>query len=61
VNDHALVVDIAELQVRQLGTPRAGGIEGHQYRPMERRAGRIDELSNFFLAEDDRQAMRSFG
>src|SRR5271169_1893570 len=60
VNHHALVVDIADLQMRQLGTTRAGGVERHQNRPMERRAGRIDKLSDFFLAEDRRQAMVLF-
>src|SRR6266849_9509055 len=30
VNHHALVVDITDLQMRQLGTARAGGVERHQ-------------------------------
>src|SRR5271169_2868204 len=60
VNHQALVIDIADLQMRQLSTARSGGIERHQNRPMGRRAGRIDELNNFFLAEDRRKAMAPF-
>src|SRR5271169_338595 len=60
VDHHTLVIDIADLQMRQLGTARAGGVERHQNRPVERKASRIDELSDFFLAEDRRQAMVPF-
>jgi hypothetical protein len=60
VNHHALAVDVAELQARRLFVPGSGGIERHQQSAMERSGGRIDELSNFFLAEDRRQAMGPF-
>ena len=30
VNHHALAVDVVDLQMRQLGTSRAGGIERHE-------------------------------
>ena len=40
----------------QLGVPGAGGVEGHQQNAIERSAGRMDELRNFFLAEDRWQA-----
>ena len=59
VNHHALAVDVAELQARRLFVPGPGGIERHQQSAMEGSRGRIDELSNFFLAEDRRQAMGS--
>jgi hypothetical protein len=60
VNHHALAVDVPELQVRHLLVPGSGGIEGHEQSAMERSGGRINELSNFFLAEDRRQAMGLF-
>ena len=60
VNDHALAVDVPELQVRHLLVPGSGGIERHQQSAMEGSGGRIDELSNFFLAEDRWQAMGLF-
>jgi hypothetical protein len=60
VNHHALAVDIAELEVRQLGIPSSGGIKRHQQSAMERSAGRIDELRNFFLAEDGRETVGLF-
>jgi hypothetical protein len=60
VNHHALAVDVPELQVHRLFVPGPGGIERHQQSAMERSGGRIDELSNFFLTEDRRQAMGPF-
>ncbi len=60
VNDHPLLVDVAELQVRELGIAGSGGVEGHQHRAMEGSGGRLDELRNFFLAEDRWQARGPF-
>jgi hypothetical protein len=60
VNDHALAVDVAELQACRLGVPGSGGIERHQQSAMEGSGGRIDELSNFFLTEDRWQTMGPF-
>ena len=60
VNHHALAVDVPELQVRHLLVPGSGGIERHQQSAMEGSGGRIDELRNFFLAEDRRQAVGPF-
>src|SRR5262252_2154617 len=57
VNHHALAVDIADLQARQLGTPQASSVEGHQQSAMERSARRIDESRDFFLAEDGWEAV----
>src|SRR5437588_6758922 len=60
MNHHALAVDVRELQARRLGVPGSGGIERHQQSAMERSGGGIDELSNFFLTEDRRQAVGPF-
>src|ERR1700756_3133631 len=35
VDHHALAVDIAEFQTRQLGAPQASGVEGHEQSAME--------------------------
>ena len=61
VDHHPLAVDVADFQVRQLGVPRAGGVERHQQNAMEGSAGGIDQLCDFFLAEDRRKAMVFFG
>ena len=47
-------------QARQFGVPGAGGVERHQQSAMEGSAGRLDESSDFFLAEDRWQAMAPF-
>ena len=52
VNDHAPAVDIGNFQVRQLGTPHPGGVERHEQRAMVGSKSCIDELRNFFLAQD---------
>src|SRR5258708_2093475 len=52
VDDHALTVDVTYFQTREFGTAESGGVERHQQSAMQRRASRIDEPRNFFLAED---------
>ena len=44
----------------QFGTPQAGSVECHQQSAMERSESSIDELCDFFLTEDRRQAMALF-
>ena len=56
VNHHPLAVDVADFQVRQLGVPRSGGVERHQQNAMVGSERRIDELRDFFLAQDRRKA-----
>src|SRR5580658_8254599 len=60
VNHHALAIDVADFQVGQFRASYSGGVEGHQQGAMEGSAGRLNELSNFFLAEDRWQAMGPF-
>ena len=52
VNHHALAVDVADFQVRQFRAPHAGGVERHQQSAMARRACRVDQSRDFFLAEN---------
>jgi hypothetical protein len=46
--------------VCQFSASYSGGVEGHQQGALEGSAGRPNELSNFFLAEDRWQAMGRF-
>src|SRR5216684_2060067 len=59
VNHHALTVDVANFQTREFGTPESGGVECHQQSAMQRRASRIDESRDFFLAENPSFKSRS--
>jgi hypothetical protein len=52
VNHHASTIDVADFEAGQLGIPQSGGIERHQYGAVVQSVGRINELSNFFLAEN---------
>ena len=49
-NDHALLVEVAELQPCHLTVPGAGGVESHQQSALEGSAGRLDQSCDFFLA-----------
>jgi hypothetical protein len=60
VNHHAFAIDVADFQVCQFSASYSGGVERHQQSAMEGSAGGLNELSNFFLAEDRWQAMRPF-
>src|ERR1700688_4955323 len=51
MNDHALAVDIADLQMRHFCAPCARGIERHQQDAMKRKLCSVDQTRYFFLAE----------
>jgi hypothetical protein len=55
-NHHPLAIDVREFQVCQFSTPRSGSAERHQQNAMVRSPSCVDELRNFFLAEDRWQA-----
>ena len=59
-NNHPLLVEVAELQLRHFTVPGAGGVESHQQSAMEGSAGGLDQSCDFFLAEDRRKAMVYF-
>src|SRR5215510_12251167 len=61
VDDHALTVDVADLQVRELGSSHSGGIERHQPNAVERAESRIDEAGDLLLTQDGRQTDGSLG
>ena len=59
-NNHALLVEVAELQARKLTVPGAGRVQRHQQSAMEGSAGGLDQSCDFFLAEDRWKAMVFF-
>src|SRR5438552_4122434 len=66
VNDHALTIDIAHLQMRQFGTPQSGRVKSHQEDPVEHCRSRVDEPRYLLRAEDFRKTeslpwVRCFG
>src|ERR1019366_7579880 len=60
-NDHALAVDVGDLQPGDLGAAHAGAIENHQQRTLEQAAAGVDQTCDFFPAEDVGQLPRSLG
>src|SRR5205807_8925283 len=60
VTHHALAIDAADFQMCQFRASYSGGVDRHQQGAMEGSAGGLNELSNFFLAEDRWQAMGPF-
>ena len=52
MDHHQWAVDVADVQVAQLGPPDARGAQRHQDGAIERIAGRIDEPEHFFLAQN---------
>src|SRR5215469_5513486 len=55
VHHHPLPVDVADFQVGQLGAPSAGGVGGHEQDALARSARCMNELRDFFLAQNRRQ------
>src|SRR5260370_39849385 len=51
MNDHALAVDVADLQVRHFCATCARGIERHQQDAMEGKLCRVDQTRDFFRTE----------
>src|SRR5208337_3715500 len=54
-DDHALAIDVADLETREFGASHAGSIECHQQRPSKEVSGGIDQLRDFLLAQHRRQ------
>src|ERR1700682_4524087 len=55
MNDHALAVDIADLEVRHFCATCSRGIQGHQQDAMKGKLCRVDQTCYFFLAQHLRQ------
>jgi hypothetical protein len=60
MNHHALAVDIADFQVCYFSTLQTARVERHEQSAMEGSASSIDELCDFFLAEDRWKVMVLF-
>src|SRR5258706_5694312 len=60
VNHHPPAVDVADFQVCQLGVAHSGGVERQQQNAMVGSERCIDELRDFFLAQDRRKIKWSF-
>ena len=58
VDEHAVAVDILDLQLAQLGSAHTGRVQRHQHGAMKQIAGRVDQPDRFFLRQNDRQAPR---
>jgi hypothetical protein len=56
VNHHSLAVDVADFQACQLCVADSGGIQRHQYGAIASCRSGVDELRDFFLAENRREA-----
>jgi len=56
-DDHALAVDVADLQPRYLGATHAGTIENHQQGAPEQVPAGVDQACNFFLAQNAGQPL----
>jgi hypothetical protein len=54
VDDHALAVDVAELETGDFGAPHAGAVENHKQSSLEKVLAGVDQARNFFLAQDVR-------
>ena len=52
VDNHALAVDIGDLQPGDLGAAHACAVENHQQRALEQAAAGLDETRHFLPAED---------
>src|SRR5271167_2895783 len=54
--DHALAIDVADLETSQFASSHAGGVERHQQRSSKQRSGGIDQARNFLPAQHRRQS-----
>jgi hypothetical protein len=61
MDDHALAVDIGDLEVEQLCPAQSGCVQHHQHGAMHEVAGRLDEPRYVPLIENRRQSPLSLG
>ena len=54
---HAPTVDVADLEIAELGTPQPGAIEREQHRPVIKILRPADEPLDLVRAQDDRQSL----
>src|ERR1017187_2905729 len=58
VNDHALAVDVGDLEMAHLGSAQARCIQHHHHGAMHKVAGRIDQARYLLLVKYGRQSQR---
>jgi transposase len=61
MNDHALAVDVGDLEVAHLGPPQARCIQHHHHGAMHQVAGRIDQTRHLLLVEYGWQSKLTLG
>src|SRR5439155_16484034 len=54
-DDHALAIDVADLEMSEFAASHAGGVERHQQCPSKQCSSRIDQARNFLPAQHRRQ------
>ena len=54
-DDHALAIDVADLETSEFASSHAGGVERHQQGPSKQCSSRINQARNFFPAQHRRQ------
>src|SRR5450631_1235653 len=59
MEDHALAVDVGDLDPGQFGAAHAGSIKNRQQRALKQAAAGVDQTCDFFLAEDAGQLPRT--
>ena len=52
MEDHALAVDVGDLDPGEFGAAHAGSVKNHQQRALKQAAAGVDQTTHFFLAED---------
>src|SRR5215469_9044169 len=60
-DDHALTVDVTDLETAKFGASHGGGIQGHEQGTVIEIACRVDQSGHFLRAEHDGQAPGRFG
>jgi hypothetical protein len=61
VKDHALAVDVGDLQPGHLGAAHSSAVENHQQRALEQAAAGIDETRHFLPAQNVGQFLTHLG
>ena len=59
VEDHALAVDVGDLDPGQFGAAHTGSVKHHQQRALKQTRAGVDQTCNFLLAEDAGQLPRT--
>ena len=61
MDDHALAVDVGDLEPGEFGAAHAGSVKHHQQGALKQTAAGVDQTCDFFLAEDVGQLLPRLG